>query len=63
MGKIRYTFIIKIYRSMKAIIEKKVVRKPYDPSEDLNGKMVAETVTIYFLRIPIFRRTKIMKLL
>jgi hypothetical protein len=62
MGRIRYTFIIKIYRSMKALIEKKVVREPYAPSEDLNGKMVSETATIYFLRLPIFKRTTIMKL-
>ena len=42
---------------MKALIEKKVVREPYTPSEDLNGKMVSETATIYFLRLPIFKRT------
>ena len=62
MERIRYTFIIKIYRSMKALIEKKVVREPYAPSEDLNGKMVSETATIYSLRLPIFKRTTIMKL-
>lgn len=40
---------------MKALIEKKVVLEPYSPSEDINGKMVKKTVTIYFLCVPIFR--------
>lgn len=40
---------------MKALIEKKVVLEPYSPREDLEGKMVKKTITIYFLYVPIFR--------
>lgn len=39
---------------MKALIEKKVVLEPYSPSEDINGKMVKKTITIYLFGIPVY---------
>ena len=40
---------------MKAIIEKKVEKKPYSSGEDINGKMVEQTTTILFIGITVFK--------
>lgn len=46
---------------MKAIIEKKTVNKPYSSIEDLNGKMVEKITTIYFLGLPIFKNSSLLR--
>lgn len=39
---------------MKALIEKKVAIEPYSPNEDINGKMIKKTITIYLFGIPVY---------